>query len=109
MGKQSSEASPTRLSRTYANYSNGHLCKHADKELARGQIIGGSYGALKFLVSLEDHANHPGGTELVPIRQAVMGCGAPSTTSSMRISVNSPRVVTCLMAGPLRALRNLGG
>jgi NAD(P) transhydrogenase len=51
------------------------------RELARGQIIGDSYGVLKLLVSLEDrtllgvHVFGTGATELVHIGQAVMGCG----------------------------------
>jgi len=51
------------------------------RELARGQIIGDSYGVLKLLVSLDDrtllgvHVFGTGATELVHIGQAVMGCG----------------------------------
>jgi NAD(P) transhydrogenase len=51
------------------------------RELARGQIVGDSYGVLKLLVSLEDrtllgvHVFGTGATELVHIGQAVMGCG----------------------------------
>jgi len=51
------------------------------RELARGQIIGDSYGVLKLLVSLEDrcllgvHVFGTGATELVHIGEAVMGCG----------------------------------
>jgi NAD(P) transhydrogenase len=51
------------------------------RELARGQIIGDSYGVLKLLVSTEDrtllgvHVFGTGATELVHIGQAVMGCG----------------------------------
>ncbi len=51
------------------------------RELARGQIIGDSYGMLKLLVSLEErrllgvHVFGTGATELVHIGQAVMGCG----------------------------------
>ena len=51
------------------------------RELARGQIIGDSYGVLKLLVSPETHkllGVHVFGThatELVHIGQAVMGCG----------------------------------
>ncbi|MBE1557995.1 Si-specific NAD(P)(+) transhydrogenase [Nonomuraea africana] len=52
------------------------------RELARGQIIGDSYGMLKLLVSSEDrrllgvHVFGTGATELVHIGQTVMGCGA---------------------------------
>ncbi|HEY7325469.1 MAG TPA: Si-specific NAD(P)(+) transhydrogenase [Streptosporangiaceae bacterium] len=51
------------------------------RELARGQIIGDSYGVLKLLVSPMDrtllgvHVFGTGATELVHIGQAVMGCG----------------------------------
>jgi NAD(P) transhydrogenase len=51
------------------------------RELARGQIIGDSYGVLKLLVSLDDrtllgvHVFGTGATELIHIGQAVMGCG----------------------------------
>jgi NAD(P) transhydrogenase len=51
------------------------------RELARGQIIGDSYGMLKLLVSPEDlrllgvHVFGSGATELVHIGQTVMGCG----------------------------------
>jgi NAD(P) transhydrogenase len=51
------------------------------RELARGQIIGDSYGMLKLLVSPGDrkllgvHVFGTGATELVHIGQAVMGCG----------------------------------
>jgi len=51
------------------------------RELARGQIIGDSYGVLKLLVSPYDrtllgvHVFGTGATELVHIGQAVMGCG----------------------------------
>jgi NAD(P) transhydrogenase len=51
------------------------------RELARGQILGDSYGMLKLLVSPDDrrllgvHLFGTGATELVHIGQAVMGCG----------------------------------
>jgi NAD(P) transhydrogenase len=51
------------------------------RELARGQIIGDSYGMLKLLVSPEGgrllgvHVFGTGATELVHIGQTVMGCG----------------------------------
>jgi NAD(P) transhydrogenase len=51
------------------------------RELARGQIVGDSYGMLKLLVSTEDltllgvHIFGTSATELVHIGQAVMGCG----------------------------------
>ncbi|MEV7010332.1 Si-specific NAD(P)(+) transhydrogenase [Streptosporangium sp. NPDC051022] len=51
------------------------------RELARGQIIGDTYGMLKLLVSPENrallgvHVFGTGATELLHIGQAVMGCG----------------------------------
>jgi len=51
------------------------------RELARGQIVGDSYGMLKLLVSTDDgtllgvHVFGTGATEIVHIGQAVMGCG----------------------------------
>jgi NAD(P) transhydrogenase len=51
------------------------------RELARGQIIGDSYGMLKLLVSPGDgkllgvHVFGTGATEIVHIGQTVMGCG----------------------------------
>jgi NAD(P) transhydrogenase len=51
------------------------------RELARGQILGDSYGMLKLLVSLEDrrllgvHVFGTNATEIVHIGQAVMGAG----------------------------------
>ena len=51
------------------------------RELARGQIVGDSYGMLKLLVSTETrhllgvHVFGTGATELVHIGQAVMTCG----------------------------------
>ncbi len=51
------------------------------RELARGAILGDSYGMLKILVSTQDrsllgvHIFGTGATELVHIGQAVMGCG----------------------------------
>ena len=51
------------------------------RELARGAIVGDSYGVLKLLVSPDDgkllgvHVFGTGATELIHIGQAVMGCG----------------------------------
>lgn len=51
------------------------------RELARGQIIGDSYGMLKLIVHSEDrsvlgvHVFGTNATELVHIGQAIMGCG----------------------------------
>jgi len=51
------------------------------RELARGQIVGDSYGMLKLLVSPDDHkllgvhVFGTGATEIVHIGQTLMGCG----------------------------------
>ncbi|HLU58423.1 MAG TPA: Si-specific NAD(P)(+) transhydrogenase [Pseudonocardia sp.] len=51
------------------------------RELARGAIVGDSYGMLKLLVSTDDrtllgvHVFGTGATDLVHIGQAIMGCG----------------------------------
>jgi NAD(P) transhydrogenase len=51
------------------------------RELARGQILGDTYGMLKLLVSTEDrtllgvHVFGTNATDLVHIGQAIMGCG----------------------------------
>ena len=51
------------------------------RELARGQIVGDSYGMLKLLVSTETrellgvHVFGTDATELVHIGQAIMACG----------------------------------
>jgi NAD(P) transhydrogenase len=51
------------------------------RELARGQILGDSYGMLKLLVSLDDrrllgvHVFGTNATEIIHIGQAVMGNG----------------------------------
>jgi len=51
------------------------------RELARGAIVGDSYGMLKLLVSTENrtllgvHVFGSGATDLVHIGQAIMGCG----------------------------------
>jgi NAD(P) transhydrogenase len=51
------------------------------RELARGAIVGDSYGMLKLLISTEDrtllgvHVFGTSATDLVHIGQAIMGCG----------------------------------
>jgi NAD(P) transhydrogenase len=51
------------------------------RELARGAIVGDSYGMLKLLVSTEDrtllgvHVFGTNATDLIHIGQAIMGCG----------------------------------
>ncbi|MFI6733272.1 Si-specific NAD(P)(+) transhydrogenase [Nonomuraea sp. NPDC050451] len=91
------------------------------RELARGQIIGDSYGMLKLLVSPEDrrllgvHVFGTGATELVHIGQTVMGCGGtidylvnavfnyPTLAESYKVAaldaMNKMRVVARLTAG----------
>ncbi|MFI7699134.1 Si-specific NAD(P)(+) transhydrogenase [Nonomuraea sp. NPDC049480] len=91
------------------------------RELARGQIIGDSYGMLKLLVSSEDrrllgvHVFGTGATELVHIGQTVMGCGGtvdylvnavfnyPTLAESYKVAaldaMNKMRVVARLTAG----------
>jgi NAD(P) transhydrogenase len=52
-----------------------------DRELARGAIVGDSYGMLELLVSTVDrtllgvHVFGTNATDLVHIGQAIMGCG----------------------------------
>jgi len=66
------------------------------RELARGQIIGDSYGVLKLLVCLDTrkllgvHVFGTGATELVHIGQAVMGCGGTIDYSSTPCSTTRP-------------------
>ncbi|HEX4811283.1 MAG TPA: Si-specific NAD(P)(+) transhydrogenase [Nonomuraea sp.] len=91
------------------------------RELARGQIIGDSYGMLKLLVSSEDrrllgvHVFGTGATELVHIGQTVMGCGGtvdylvnavfnyPTLAESYKVAaldaMNKMRTVARLTAG----------
>jgi NAD(P) transhydrogenase len=90
------------------------------RELARGQIVGDSYGMLKLLVSPEDrtllgvHVFGTGATELIHIGQAVMGCGGtvdylvdavfnyPTLSESYKVAAldatNKMRAVTRLSA-----------
>ncbi|TMR88141.1 Si-specific NAD(P)(+) transhydrogenase [Nonomuraea basaltis] len=91
------------------------------RELARGQIIGDSYGMLKLLVSSEDrrllgvHVFGTGATELVHIGQTVMGCNGtvdylvnavfnyPTLAESYKVAaldaMNKMRVIARLTAG----------
>ncbi|MEV5328337.1 Si-specific NAD(P)(+) transhydrogenase [Nonomuraea fastidiosa] len=91
------------------------------RELARGQIIGDSYGMLKLLVSPETrrllgvHVFGTGATELVHIGQTVMGCGGtidylvnavfnyPTLAESYKVAaldaMNKMRTVARLTAG----------
>jgi len=92
------------------------------RELARGQIVGDSYGVLKLLVSPEDrtllgvHVFGTQATELVHIGQAVMGCGGtvdylvsavfnyPTLAESYKVAAldatNKMRAVTRLSVSP---------
>jgi NAD(P) transhydrogenase len=91
------------------------------RELARGQILGDSYGMLKLLVSLEDrtllgvHVLGTGATELVHIGQAVMGNGGtvdylvdavfnyPTLAESYKVAaldaMNKLQAISSLVAG----------
>ena len=66
------------------------------RELARGAILGDSYGMLKLLVHGETrellgvHVFGSNATELVHIGQTVMGCGGTGTTWSTRCSTTRP-------------------
>ena len=93
------------------------------RELARGQIIGDSYGVLKLLVSLNHHrllgvhVFGTGATELVHIGQAVMGCGGtvdylvdavfnyPTLAESYKVAALDAqnRLQTLTDVGPLRS------
>jgi NAD(P) transhydrogenase len=82
------------------------------RELARGQIIGDSYGVLKLLVSPEDHALlgvHVFGTqatELVHIGQAVMALGG--TLEYFLNSVfNYPTLAECYKVAALDGYNKL--
>ena len=82
------------------------------RELARGQIIGDSYGVLKLLVSPVDrtllgvHVFGTGATELVHIGQAVMGCGG--TVDYLVDAVfNYPTLAECYKVSALNAANKL--
>jgi NAD(P) transhydrogenase len=92
------------------------------RELARGQIIGDSYGVLKLLISPEDrtllgvHVFGTQATELIHIGQAVMGCGGtvdylvsavfnyPTLSESYKVAAldatNKMRAITRLTVPP---------
>ena len=97
------------------------------RELARGQIIGDSYGVLKLLVSPDSrkllgvHVFGTGATELVHIGQAVMGCGGtidylvdavfnyPTLAESYKVAAldatNKMREITRMSSDKSRRLR----
>ncbi len=71
-------ASESELTKSNVPYEVG-LARY--RELARGQIVGDSYGMLKLLVSTQDrrllgvHVFGTGASDLVHVGQAVIGCG----------------------------------
>ncbi|NAS21348.1 Si-specific NAD(P)(+) transhydrogenase [Herbidospora sp. NEAU-GS84] len=82
------------------------------RELARGQIIGDTYGMLKLLVSPDDrrllgvHVFGTQATELVHIGQAVMGCGG--TIDYLVDAVfNYPTLAECYKVAALDAMNKL--
>jgi NAD(P) transhydrogenase len=82
------------------------------RELARGQIIGDSYGMLKLLVSPDDrtllgvHVFGTGATELVHIGQTVMGCGG--TIDYLVDAVfNYPTLAECYKVAALDAMNKM--
>jgi NAD(P) transhydrogenase len=82
------------------------------RELARGQIIGDSYGMLKLLVSPDDgtllgvHVFGTGATEIIHIGQAVMGCGG--TVDYLVDAVfNYPTLAECYKVAALDATNKM--
>jgi len=82
------------------------------RELARGQIVGDSYGVLKLLVSPDDrallgvHVFGTGATELIHIGQAVMGCGG--TVDYLVDAVfNYPTLAECYKVAALDATNKM--
>jgi NAD(P) transhydrogenase len=82
------------------------------RELARGQIVGDSYGVLKLLVSPEDrkllgvHVFGTSATELIHIGQAVMGCGG--TVDYLVDAVfNYPTLAECYKVAALDATNKM--
>jgi NAD(P) transhydrogenase len=82
------------------------------RELARGQIIGDSYGMLKLLVSPVDsrilgvHVFGSGATELVHIGQTVMGCDG--TVEYLVDAVfNYPTLAECYKVAALDAMNKM--
>ncbi|HEV8055765.1 MAG TPA: Si-specific NAD(P)(+) transhydrogenase, partial [Nocardioidaceae bacterium] len=90
------------------------------RELARGVIVGDSYGMLKLLVSSDDrsllgvHVFGTGATELVHIGQTVMGCGGNvdylvDTVFNYPTLAESYKVAALDAMNKVRALTVLGG
>ena len=89
------------------------------RELARGQIVGDSYGMLKLLVHTEDrtilgvHVFGTSATDLVHIGQAVMGCGGTvdylvDTVFNYPTLSEAYKVAALDATNKLRALDRLG-
>ncbi|WP_460365523.1 Si-specific NAD(P)(+) transhydrogenase [Actinocorallia lasiicapitis] len=82
------------------------------RELARGQIIGDSYGMLKLLVSPEDrrllgvHVFGTGATELVHIGQTVMGLGG-TVDYLVNAVFNYPTLAECYKVAALDAMNKM--
>ena len=101
------------------------------RELARGAIVGDSYGMLKLLVHTEDrtllgvHVFGTNATDLVHIGQAIMGCGGtvdylvdtvlnyPTLSEAYKVAAldatNKIRAVTCSSTGRDRPFRRAAG
>jgi NAD(P) transhydrogenase len=82
------------------------------RELARGQILGDSYGLLKLIVSLEDrtllgvHVLGTGATELVHIGQMVM-CTGGTVDSLVGTVFNYPTLAESYKVAALDAMNKL--
>jgi NAD(P) transhydrogenase len=90
------------------------------RELARGQIVGDTYGMLKLLVSTETrhllgvHLFGTGATELVHIGQAVMTCGGTvdhlvDTVFNYPTLSEAYKVAALDVVNKMRALSRFGG
>ena len=89
------------------------------RELARGQIVGDSYGMLKLLVHSQTrhilgvHVFGTSATELVHIGQAVMGCGGTvdylvDTVFNFPTLSEAYKVAALDVSNKLRALDRFG-
>ena len=90
------------------------------RELARGQIVGDSYGMLKMLVSTETrhllgvHVFGTGATEIVHIGQAVMTCGGTvdhlvDTVFNYPTLSEAYKVAALDVVNKMRAVSRFGG
>lgn len=90
------------------------------RELARGAIVGDSYGMLKLLVSSADrtllgvHLFGSGATDLVHIGQAIMGCGGTvdylvDTVLNYPTLSEAYKVAALDVTNKIRALEAFGG